>query len=32
MEKRYHIMSEENKKKLKEHKKNYHASQIQICQ
>ena len=35
--KRYHNMSEENKKKLKEYKKNYretkkHASQMQTCQ
>ena len=35
--KRYHKMSEENKKKLKENQKNYreakkHASQMQTCQ
>ena len=35
--KRYHNMSEENKKKLKEYQKNYHevkkhASQMQTCQ
>ena len=36
-EKRYHNMSEENKKKIKEYQNNYreakkHASQMQICQ